>query len=146
MADAAVRGAPKCFQVWLHRRRVLERLLLLEKEEGNPSSSRRLLLLREDLEWSWQGLVGVNGSSGDPKNVHAWSHRRWVLDQAMLQLEEEGEGEQRAVRSARDCIHMCCICVSRGPRNKINISSRANPFTINQRKAGSCCRAPTGGD
>lgn len=98
MADAVVRSAAKCFLVWLHRRRVLERLLLLleeEDEEGDPSSSRRSLLLRQELEWSWEGLVG---DGADPKNVHAWSHRRWVLDQAMLLLlGQKEEGERHAV-------------------------------------------------
>jgi hypothetical protein len=102
VADAAVRGAAKYFQVWLHRRWVLEQLLLLLDEEGDPSSSsgssggRRLLLLRQELKWSWEGLVG---GGVDPKNVHAWSHRRWVLNQAMLRLQD---GEQHAVcESAR---------------------------------------------
>lgn len=100
MADEAVRRTPKCFQVWLHRRRVLERLLEEEekKEEAFPpgqstnSSQRVLSLLRQELEWSWEGLAGgsVGSGGGDPKNVHAWSHRRWVLDRALGVLAQEG--------------------------------------------------------
>lgn len=82
-AAEAVLRAPKCFQTWHHRRCVLDRLLSLLPP---PSEGKAWELLRAELAWGWARLVG---EGVDPKNVHAWAHRRWVLERA-VEAEEGG--------------------------------------------------------
>jgi hypothetical protein len=119
-ADAVLR-APKCFQVWLHRRRVLERLLLSLLPRGHCSDVTRregergggggggegegggggggaaaaaVMMLRRELEWSWAHLTREREGerpAADAKNMHAWSHRRWVLERALAEVEGDWE-------------------------------------------------------
>lgn len=56
---------PKNYQIWYHRRNLLERIL-----RENPS----LNIVEEQLEYIATVL------KEDAKNYHAWSHRQWILN------------------------------------------------------------------
>lgn len=63
---------PKNYQIWYHRRTLLEGLLSNEKidEEDSPK-----ILEIAEKELKYVELV----LEEDAKNYHAWSHRQWIL-------------------------------------------------------------------
>lgn len=64
VCERAIDKWPKGFQVWHHRRLVLQRLLgLLREEEGRGVVQRELQCLTRHLQ------------QGDGKNHHAWTYR-----------------------------------------------------------------------
>jgi protein farnesyltransferase/geranylgeranyltransferase type-1 subunit alpha len=83
---------PKNYQIWHHRRAMLERLLVLKNihsddEEQQPAGDS-LAFNRHKLVLSELGpseLTYVNGVLEiDAKNYHAWSYRQWLVRSMMM--------------------------------------------------------------
>lgn len=65
---------PKNYQVWYHRRNLLEQSFSdIKSESDTDEVSRALELMNEEIEY----IATVIAE--DAKNYHAWSHRQWIL-------------------------------------------------------------------
>mmetsp|Transcript_27725 Transcript_27725/g.58265 ORF Transcript_27725/g.58265 Transcript_27725/m.58265 type:complete len:389 (+) Transcript_27725:192-1358(+) len=66
---------PKNYQLWYHRRALLECLLRVSDGNlpGEESSSGIVKIARKELEYV-DKILG-----DDSKNYHAWSHRQWII-------------------------------------------------------------------
>lgn len=71
VCEAAIGRWPKGFQVWHHRRFVMQTLLaLLSRLEGAEGRARGMAGLRRELQCLERHLT-----HGDGKNHHAWTYR-----------------------------------------------------------------------
>mmetsp|Transcript_27858 Transcript_27858/g.41309 ORF Transcript_27858/g.41309 Transcript_27858/m.41309 type:complete len:314 (+) Transcript_27858:3-944(+) len=64
---------PKNYQVWYHRRNLLEQSFSDMTSDSDTECGSVLELVNEELEY----IAGVLDK--DSKNYHAWSHRQWIL-------------------------------------------------------------------
>lgn len=62
-------GNPKNYQIWYHRRAMLEPLL------SSSTQDKEKIISKSIEEIKYVGSV----FEIDPKNYHAWSHRQWIL-------------------------------------------------------------------
>jgi len=63
-------GNPKNYQIWYHRRALLEPLF-----SSSSSQDKERIISKSIEELKYVGSV----FEIDPKNYHAWSHRQWIL-------------------------------------------------------------------
>ena len=69
---------PKNYQIWYHRRSLLESLLSMEQQNNSMGGELLTAWLQEELareEFAYMDSV----VRADGKNYHAWSHRQWLV-------------------------------------------------------------------
>jgi protein farnesyltransferase/geranylgeranyltransferase type-1 subunit alpha len=77
-ADEACRAFPKNYQVWYHRRAILNKKL--SSEESRTSSTGTASLGTRELDF----LDALLEDPENAKNYHLYSHRQWLIRQPQL--------------------------------------------------------------